>query len=247
MERTLRLKKLAQASMGLATNFDEVGATKQTVMSDDRDFSRPRESFYTSNAPADLFSASDGAIKDNFIEEVQKFLKTRPLGVEYSGEITGLTNPQMLNALNELETKLQNKFPDKIFTGTIVTGNKINQNGFVRAVKMLGAKPLIDNTTEQTVGDDNIKKFQTYFGLSPTGIVDDKLISAAKSVEDKIAKATNNPDVKGLLWNDISKKFNTNLADVQEALKKVQDFEATKIANSHSDNKRIKIFIQMLK
>jgi hypothetical protein len=233
VKRRDRLLRLAQATMGLATNFDEVGATSQVVMNDHRDFSRPREDFYTSNAPADILSASDSS--DPFVEGIQKFLKGKPLGVSYSGEVNGKADSNTLSSLNDLELRLQRKYPDKIIVGTIVKGNSISQDGFARAVKLLGGKseePVasIPVTNSDVVNvDDTIKQFQTYFGLTPTGVVDAALVSAAKTVEDKIAKITGNSAVKGLLWDDAHHKFNTTVFDVQSALKKIQDFESTKV------------------
>jgi hypothetical protein len=140
-----RLKTYAQAQMGLETNFDNASATKQVIMSDDRDFSRPKDEFFSSITPSncgDMSFAADG--------------------------------------------------------------------------------------------DDTIKQFQSYFGLDPTGVVDDKLIAAAKNVEDKIANVTNNPNVKGLLWSDSNKKFNTTLNDVQQALAKLQQLKAISVENKNA-------------
>lgn len=169
----------------LATNFDLVSATKQTVMSDERDFSRPREPFYMSSIPTDISQAND----------------KKPF---------------------ELPSWLSNKEEKPTVTET-------------------------SKTPEAPKVSNDIKNFQTFFGLQPTGIVDDKLAQAAKAMEDKISKAVNNPGARGLLWDDSSKTFKTTLADLQEALKKIEQYEANKQVATNAKTARIQAFSALIK
>lgn len=239
----------------LATNFDLVGATKQTVMSDERDFSRPREPFDMSTAPSDLSNAEDKVINPGtpFVVQVKKFMKNNPLGPNYSGNVDKpIVDSELLSLLKRFESALQIKTGKNII-GTIVSGNSINQSGFLAAIKLLKSPEAnkikeTDQKPEKTEvkSNEDIKKFQTFFGLTPTGIVDKKLIEAAKAAEDKIVKMLNNPGAKGLLWDDSSKSFKTNLADLQQALKLISDHKVNKKANLSPKTSRIQAFYDVL-
>lgn len=151
---------MTDLTTGLSTNFDQVGATQQVIMSDSRDFARPQLDQYTTSAPSDFGSADD--------------------------------------------------------------------------------KPLL------LPPDDAIKQFQSFFGLEPTGIVDDKLATAAKGTETKISQILNDTGVKGLLWDEANKKFNTSLNDLQKALNLLKQFEVKKASLSLNDIK-YKAYLPFLK
>ncbi|HVI41786.1 MAG TPA: peptidoglycan-binding protein [Anaerovoracaceae bacterium] len=172
------VNKKADLTSDLATNFDLASATKQTVMSDERDFSRPRESFNMSTAPSDILQA-----------------------VDKPGDLPSWTPKKKEEPVAAIEA------------------------------------PKTSN---------DIKQFQTFFGLQPTGMADDKLAAAAKAMEDKIAKSVNNPVAHGMLWDDASKTFKTNLADLQEALKKIQTYESSKKIATSIKTPRKQAFLDLL-
>lgn len=227
------MRKKSDPNDGLATNWDLPMATQQVIMSDQRNFSQPKEDFYSGNIPSGLATGGilDAAMADDdggdpFIVQVQKFMQTSPLGISYGGKSNGFINQPLLNALMDLEVALQTKYAGQQFIGTIVNGLKINQNGFWKAVKLLSGKsstPSFDKDQSSP-----IKDFQAFFGLPPTGAVDDQLIAAAKATEDKIATAVNDSSAHGLLWDDGSKSFKTTVADLQEALRKIKQFTDNK-------------------
>lgn len=235
----------------LATNFDLVGATKQTVMSDERDFSRPKEPFNMSTAPLDVSNVEDKVSAPGipFIVQVKKFMKNNPLGPSYSGNVEDpAADPELLSLLRRFESSLQIKTGKNVI-GTIVSGNGVNPTGFLAAIKLLKspeASKIKEPEKTEVKSNEDIKKFQSFLGLTPTGVVDQKLADAAKAVEDKIAKSLNNSGAKGLLWDDSSKSFKTNLADLQQALKLISDHELGKKASSALKPHRIQAFYDVL-
>ena len=61
--------------------------------------------------------------------------------------------------------------------------------------------------------------------MNPTGVADDKLANAAKSTEMMLSKDLEDPTIKGLLWNDSTKSFNTSVGDLQSALSLAKKFK----------------------
>lgn len=147
------------------------------------------------------------------IEQVQKFLKSYPLGVPYTGAVDGKINPEILNSLSILESSLGPEFKNKLVSGSNIIFSGIPEAQ--EAIKNLKAKaPEIKNLEQ-----DNIKAFQKFFGLQPSGIIDPQLISAAQATENKIAEALKDMTVKGMIWSPTERKFKTSPGDVASALK----------------------------
>jgi len=183
------------------------------ISSENRNFSLPREPYFGSGVPLDVSNADDS----NIINQVQVFLKSSPLGVSYSGPIDGKINSIFLDAVSKFESAVQAKFPSEKIVGTIRSGNNISSSGFAKAISLLKNEPKKTEKPEDK-SQNRIAEFQKYFGLNPTGIADDKLANAAKATELMLSKNLEDPTIKGLLWNDSTKSFNTSVADLQSAL-----------------------------
>lgn len=188
------------------------------IPSENRNFSIPREPYFGSGVPLDVSNADDS----NIINQVQAFLKSSPLGVSYSGPIDGKINSVFLDAVSKFESAAQAKFPNEKIIGTIRSGNNINSSGFAKAVSLLNEKKPEDKS------QNRIAEFQKFFGLNPTGIADEKLANAAKATETMLSKDFEDPTIKGLLWNDSTKSFNTSVADLQSALSLAKKFKENK-------------------
>ena len=193
------------------------------IPSENRNFSLPREPYFGSGVPLDVSNADDS----NIINQVQVFLKSSPLGISYSGPIDGKINSVFLDAVSKFETAVQTKFPNEKIIGTIRSGNGVSSGGFAKAIALL--KNEKNTVTKELKPEDKsqnrIAEFQKFFGLNPTGIADDKLANAAKSTETILSKDLEDPTIKGLLWNDSTKSFNTSVGDLQSALSLAKKFK----------------------
>lgn len=192
------------------------------IPSENRNFSLPREPYFGSGVPLDISNADDS----NIINQVQIFLKSSPLGVSYSGPIDGKINSVFLDAVSKFETAAQAKFPSEKITGTIRSGNNISSSGFAKVISLLKNEKNLPIKEEKS--QNRIAEFQKFFGLNPTGIADDKLANAAKSTETMLSKDLEDPTIKGLLWNDSTKTFNTSVGDLQSALSLAKKFKEKK-------------------
>lgn len=193
------------------------------IPSENRNFSLPREPYFGSGVPLDVSNADDS----NIIKQIQIFLKSSPLGVSYSGPMDGKINSVFLDAVYKFETAVQAKFPSEKITGTIRSGNNISSSGFTKVISLLKNEknPTAKEEKLENKSQNIIAEFQKFFGLNPTGIVDDKLANAAKSTETMLSKDLEDPTIKGLLWNDSTKTFNTSVADLQSALSLAKKFK----------------------
>ena len=194
------------------------------IPSENRNFSLPKEPYFGSGVPLDVSNADDS----NIINQVQVFLKSSPLGVSYSGPIDGKINSVFLDAVSKFETAVQTKFPSEKIIGTIRSGNGVSSSGFAKAISLLKNEKSISTKEEKKPEDksqNRIVEFQKFFGLNPTGVVDDKLANAAKSTETMLSKDLEDPTIKGLLWNDSTKSFNTSVGDLQSALSLAKKFK----------------------
>ncbi len=210
----------------MATNWDLMTATKQTVMSEDRDFSAPKESHWSTSLPLDSNSAQDS----NVTIQIQNFLKSSPLGISYPYPADGEMRPEVLSALRAFELALQSKI-GKPLVGTIVSGPSIKHSGLTDALNLYKeyiaqsspkAKP--EPKTEELkpeVKDAQIEAFKSFFSTSHPIIgapYKGDIAEAAKTAESAIASAINNPAAHGSLWNDKTKSFNTTPEDLLNAV-----------------------------
>lgn len=231
--QSLFFKKQAFLQPDLPTSWENVKSLQHSIPSSDRDFARPKEPFQMSTAPLDLNKADDlKSIQKLFqqesnpqIEQVQKFLKTFPLGTPYAGPVDGKINPELLSALSFLETSL-----GPAFKGKLRQGNNIIFGGIQEAQEEI--KNLKKKAPEaKNLEEENIKSFQKFFGFEPTGLIDQKLISAVQAVENKIAESINDNNVKGMVWSPSEKKFKTSVSDMSNALSLIKN---KKIASTES-------------
>jgi hypothetical protein len=220
----------------LATNWELLPDQFQgTVMSDNRDFERPREPFQASTSPTDLNMAIDTKPAPNqFIKQVQTIMRSNPLGSPYLGPVDGESNFYLLDILKEFQTAISSKSGKTI---TIVSGSSISPGAFAMAMKTLkdlnSAPPKEEikttDSSSPTTPSDAIKSFQSFFASdqpiigklysgSIDGISNPELESAAKKAEALIAASIKNNKVYGSIWNDNAKTFNTNVADITSAL-----------------------------
>ncbi len=186
------------------------------IPSENRNFSLPGEPYFGSGVPLDVSNADDS----NIINQVQVFLKSSPLGVSYSGPIDGKINSVFLDAVSKFEAAVQAKFPNEKIIGTIRSGNSVSSSGFAKSISLLKNEKKLTTKEEkpEDKSQNRIAEFQKYFGLNPTGIADEKLANAAKATESMLAKDLEDPTIKGLLWNDSTRSFNTTVGDLQSAL-----------------------------
>lgn len=218
----------------LATWNDFPKALQQVIPSEDRNFERRNEPFRQSTVPVDNHMAQDS--NNEHIKQVQTFLKSSPLGVVYSGPIDGKINSTLINTVINLENLVKQKYPSENII--LIFGDKILASGFSKLQKILQnqkEKPQEtkkiekeekeekeENKKENNIPENEIKEFQKMFNLPLTGKIDNQLISAVKSAENEISKAINDNSVKGMVWDDIRKKFKTTAFDLQSALKLIK-------------------------
>lgn len=195
-----------------ATQWDLVGATKVVIPQEDRNLHRPRESFWQSTMPLDVNMANDS----NQIKNIQSFLKTKPLGVGFSLDIDGKITPELLLAISSLERKANSKFNANL---SLRISDKINFKDFTKLVELLKNEKK-DLKLEKT--DNEVKEFQKFFNFEQTGILDEKLISAIKSLEDNISSEIGE-SVSGMIFNSSNKSLNTSVEDVKNALQLIKN------------------------
>ncbi len=229
---------VTKKSDDFATSWDNPPSFQGSISSENRDFTRPRESFYSSTVPSDLNSATDTdplgnyalmlepevkSKPDPFVSQLQAFLKNSPLGVSYSGPIDGLVSPALISAVTNLQNIINNKTGKSI---NIISGSTVNPGAFAEA--LVSFAQLSASQTPQTTGV--VKSFQSFFSQNNPvigklysgpidGNVNPQLIAAAQKAETLISSAINNKKVIGTIWNNGSKTFNTTIDDVSNAIK----------------------------
>ncbi len=227
----------------LVTNWELLPDQFQgTVMSDKRDFTRPREPFQASTSPTDLNMADTNPIPNPFIMMVQNMMRFNKFSAPYSGPINGELNNDLISVLKSFQEVVANK-TGKTFS--IISGSTVNPGAFASAMKAI--KDLqAPQSTQTTTSADTIKAFQSFFSSNQPiigklysgpvdGILNPELESAAKKAESIISSTINNKKVYGSIWNSNSKSFNTSTADITNALglilKHNAEIQANKIAN----------------
>jgi hypothetical protein len=222
---------------------------QQVIPQEDRDFTRPREPFMSQPAPDINFADDISSIK-----QLQNFLSSKPFNIPYSFSIPGAFDLNIPNVVNKFQSILKQKLPNKSIPN-ILNGEKINlgalntniklYNELKAAEKSKATEPTKEEKTEISSKDqepskelDKIdeltKSFQSYFNLPTTGIHDQTLISKAKETESILAKELNDDSVKGMIWNDTKKSFNTSVDDVKSALNLIQNNKKTSSFNKKS-------------
>ena len=218
-------------TVDLPTNWDKPAVFNGTVMSDNYDFSRPRQPFQSSGVPMDLLMADAPQPPNPFVKQVQTMLRNNPIGPSYLGPIDGLTSLYLLDIVKNFQQAISTKAGKPI---TIVTGNSISPGAFAEAVKILKEpakkeeeKP-VSEPSKASSPSDTIKSFQSFFSSANPiigklysgpidGLSNAELESAAKKAEAIISSSIKK-DVNGVIWNPNSKAFNTTTNDVSNAL-----------------------------
>ena len=229
-------------TVDLATNWDFPAVFQGTVMSDNRDFSRPGQPYQSSGVPMDSLMADAPPTPNPFVKQVQTMMRSNPLGPSYLGPIDGITSLYLLDIVKTFQTAISAKAGKTI---TIVTGNSISPGAFAEAMQILKEpakkeeiKPVSD-TTSPLPSSDTIKSFQSFFAANQPvigklysgpidGITNIELESAAKKAEALISAAIKK-DVNGVIWNPNSKTFNTTTADISNALQLIAKHNTPKI------------------
>ena len=67
-----------------------------------------------------------------------------------------------------------------------------------------------------------LKKFQKFFNLKETGILDQELISLLKNLEQQISKDIDE-SVSGMIIDSSGKSLNTTIEDVKNALQLIKN------------------------
>lgn len=246
----------------LPSSRDFIESVDWVIPSDHRNFSRSTPDWAVT-FPRDSSLADDKKDKtDQFVKNVQQLMRTKPLGVSYSGPVDGKLNDALLTSLRQFEIKLQLK-TGKPVMGAIVYGKSINQSGLAKAMKILrehlglskqedGNKNAIPQASAQIV-----KSFQSFFSATQPligalysgpadGKVNPQLIAAAKTAENAIASAIGNKSIHGALWSDKSKTFNTSPSDLKGALQLIVKHKSNKKASKLNADGRIVHFSSIL-
>ncbi len=243
----------------LPSSRDFIESVDWVIPSDQRNFSRSTPD-WAITFPRDINLAKDKKdTTDQFVKNVQQLMRTKPLGVSYSGPIDGKINNALLASLQKFEIELQLKTRKPVM-GYIVYGKSINQGGLARAMKILrehlGLAKKDDKKTDKTemASTQIVKAFQSFFSKSQPligtlyggpidGKVNSQLIAAAKQAENVIASAIGNKAVHGSIYGD---KFNTPPEDVKSALELIVKHKSKKSASKLNPKGRIIHFSSIL-
>lgn len=147
-------------------------------------------------------------------------------GIVYTGPKDGEMNQAFINAILSLEDKY--KAYGQIFTGT---GIKMSVSEAKK--KFLGEtlKPTEISTPAEIPKTNDLKIWEDFFdnSLPVVGkIYDGKLATTAKKLEASIGKLINKP-MSGVIWNDVTKQFNTTPDDIKKALTLLEKHTPTAI------------------
>lgn len=216
------------------------------VPSENRDFSRPRDSYYA-QTPPDRAMAEDSG-KD-WVKQVQRVMKNNPISPPYPGAIDGKISRKLLDVLLNFSWTLKRKTGKQF---NIVSGNDINQDELARALVTL--KELIHPKNEKIEdrSDKTILAFQKFFGTAhpvigvlydgpQDGKINNELIDAAKSAEIKISNAIGQQGAQGMIWG--GNGFATFPEDISSAIEIIVKH---KKATFFTSEERIRIFSNIL-
>lgn len=162
---------------------------------------------------------------DQFVLQVQQFLKSSPLGISYPETPDGILSSTTLDSLKAFQDKLNNSAHT---SWNLINGNSISQSNFLGALKTykeIKNQPVKSDKIEQkniepkSINSDIIKQFQIIlvpygFVGDTNGLVSPELIQAAQNVENYIGKQINK-SVSGMIWNN---GFVTSPSDLSTAL-----------------------------
>lgn len=203
-------------------------ATTFVINQDRRNFHRPNYLKFNSTVPLDDNMTDDPARVENQVKLIQNFLKLSPLGVSYKGSVDGKPNVEMIESLKSLQTKIDNdpKLKDKKIT--VISGSSASIKGineFMEATK--------DEKSSETINPkETLLQFQKLLGLSDEKNIKDlenKIITAAKSLEDQISsKLGPDASVKGYIVDPNTNKFKTSADDVAQTLELLKKKEQEK-------------------
>ncbi len=207
---------------------NNIFGTPKISPSADRDVIYPKEPMWGTTVPVDINFADDTS---NLIKQIQQSLKSGMLGVKYSGPVDGNINSILLQSVSDFENALEAKFSNKKFKGSIRFGTLLSSGGWNKALKAISElkkeEPKKEENNKIEQSNAEIIKFQKFFGLQPTGQIDQKLIDAAINAENNLIKELNEPSIKGMIWNSTAKIFETSLDDVAQAFKIMQNNKKT--------------------
>ena len=255
----------------LPTSKEYPSAFQQVVPSEDRDFTRsnrgwavpyPQDSNLSDDIDVDIaISNINAEIEEKEkarIKNFQKLLKVSPFSPKYTGKIDGVKTPALLLSMIGFQNGV-NRLTDNSFQ--IVQGGSIKDQVFNNAIEALKKhkkktkKFDKEEPVEQT--SELVKSYQNLFsqalplvGKTYSGPIDgevnDDLIAAAKKVEGNIASFINNNAVNGVVWNDVSKTFNTSPSDVTEALNLIVQHKSNQKTSDEGPKDRILRFSKIL-
>ena len=221
------------------------------VPSEDRDFSRPRDSYYAQTPPDTAMADDEGG--QEWVKQVQKIMKGNPISPPYPGPVDGKINRKLLDVLLNFSWTLKRKTGKQF---NIVSGNSINQGELAKAMaalkEHLHPKKKEDEVVEEDKTDETVLAFQKFFSTSQPvigtlyngpqdGKLNNELIAAAQTAETKISNAVGKPGAQGMIWGGGG--FVTSTGDVSAALSLITKHK--KIAFLTSEE-RIRIFSGML-
>ena len=242
---------------------DFIESVDWVIPSDHRDFSRSTPDWAIS-FPRDSGLTDDG--QDPFIVQVQTAMKNNPISFPYAGPIDGKKSgtwyKHLKNVLIQFGWALEKKFPGKKIP-TIVQGNKINPGALTEALLLLNPKNKEDKDKDKdkdekekdVIESDSVKSFQDFLSKSQPvigqlytgpvdGIINDKLVDAAKAVETAIANATGDDSVAGKLYSGGA--FNTTIYDLENALNLIQEHRGKEKTSFLDTKGRILAFSSIL-
>lgn len=205
----------------LATSWEGFTPFQFVIPQESRNFARPAELKNSSTVPHDLNMTDDS---NNSIKIIQKFLTTKPLGVNYTGKVDGIMSHEVASSLTSLQSIAQKKFSTETFS--LISNNTPNNKDIIRLIKLLNNKEKDSekNDTKQQNFETNseIENFEKLFGLPITGQISEPLIAAAKQTENFIANKLNDNTIKGMIFDPIKKVFKTTANDVAKTLELIK-------------------------
>jgi len=226
------------------------------VPSEDRDFERPRDSYYAQTSPDTAMAEDNG---QEWVKQVQQVMKNNPISPPFPGPIDGKISRKLLDVLLNFSWTLKRKTGKQF---NIVSGSSINQGELAKALgalkeylqpkKVEQKEDKEDENVEEDKSDKTVLAFQKFFSTAhpiigqlyngpKDGQINDELIAAAKSAEIKISNAVGEQGAQGLIWG--GKGFSTSPGDVSTALSLISKHKKVAFLTS---KERIRIFSSML-
>lgn len=235
-----------------ATQWDYPIATKVVIPSQDRDFSRPKQSFFHSTMPLEdvNMNLDTTDITISSIKDVQEYLSTEPLEVVYQGPIDNQINLELLESVQSLQDELKSQL-NKNFK--LLSDDDVILPNFQKAVNLIEAfyafqedelpeqkdrillyqenlnkptpKPTPKPQIKTSFPESEIKKLEKLFQLPETGKITPELITALQAKEKHVASILKDKNIIGMIWNSKTNSPATTADEILKTDKALQKFQ----------------------